>query len=289
MRCDARPEATRRPGRGGGPPSWSPPIPPALRCARAQECPAGVRQAGTARSAGHHEAAAWRYRARPPRPPSRSKRPPMRVHRQHEEPIAANPAERGHFGRQVDGDARGRGKRANAAPDQQLGPDELAADLCHRQQGIDRVADPAHPEQEGRSWPARAEDQRCPAEAEKRICGRRRARNREHPQDAPAGGGGSRRVVRGDTREATTASPTSRLTRLVPLTRAVGLPMPRLPLAGQEGLEAPRHLGRLDGRPPSFAIEPGAIRTWISAGPGARRVADRALEPVEAVAGRGVR
>ena len=220
MRCHAPPEATRRPVEAEDR-LVKPHHPASLRCAGApRKCPQqAFGKPEQPEALCHHEATrhGGAERDRPRRPVDRDD--PMRSPPQHEEPNHREPGQRGHLGGQVDGDARGRGKGANAAPDQQLSPDELAADLCHRQQGIHRVADPAHPEQEGPSWPDRSEDQRCPPRAEKRICGRRRARTASIPQDAPAR---RRRISAGsfaNTKEATTASPTSRLTRVVLLTR----------------------------------------------------------------------
>ena len=207
MRCHAPPEATRRPVEAEDR-LVEPHHPTSLRCAGApRECPQqAFGKPEQPEALCHHEATrhGGAERDRPRRPvdrddPMRSSTTARRAQSPRTRP--ARPS-RG----QVDGDARGRGKGANAAPDQQLSPDELAADLCHRQQGIHRVTDPAHPEQEGPSWPVRSEDQRCPAESREEDLWQTKGKNRQYsPGRTCKEAEDLRRIVRqyegGDNRE----------------------------------------------------------------------------------------
>jgi hypothetical protein len=66
--------------------------------------------------------------------------------------------------RQVDHDARPGGGARRPAAGEQAGAHEVAADLRHRQEAVDRGADPALAQQGRERWPRARAQQRPPAE-----------------------------------------------------------------------------------------------------------------------------
>ena len=93
--------------------------------------------------------------------------------------------------------------------------------------------------------------------AANRICGRRRARTASMPQPAAPSRAKISAGSLAATRKATAARPTRRVMRADQVTRRPVRPVPPRRRAGEEGLEALRHLGRPDGRAPELRHRAG--------------------------------
>ena len=97
---------------------------------------------------------------------------------------------RQHDERHVDDDRRARHRAADPGTRQEARLDDVAADLEHRQQAVDRLADPARPEHRAHGRAQLAGEQAAPAE---RVGQHRQQVKRRHQQQAEAGGTERRR------------------------------------------------------------------------------------------------
>ena len=89
---------------------------------------------------------------------------------------------RQHDERDVHDDRRTRHRAADAGPRQQARLDDVAADLEHRQQPVDRLADPARPEHRPHGRPQLAGQQAPPAD---RVAQHRQQVERRHQRADP--------------------------------------------------------------------------------------------------------